>query len=218
MKYSIIFNILFIICLVGCTNSELEKAKATIDRLHAENAKIRQDILKLKGDCKASKLENERLSIRIKELNQWSKKLADGYGTGIWITDESTYPIFVKSMKSANVNDIINELNQLREDISSFFSSTILVLKEKGFVDIEGIIVEQKQLIDRVTIINKKQLKRIKNQESGTKNSTLYLNVMNETKNLLLFTVNLIKAQRDFLIFDNNQNVQPEPVQETEEE
>ncbi len=115
MKYSIIFNILFIICLVGCTNSELEKAKATIDRLHAENAKIRQDILKLKGDCKASKLENERLSIRIKELNQWSKKLADGYGTGIWITDESTYPIFVKSMKSANVNDIINELNQLYE-------------------------------------------------------------------------------------------------------
>ncbi|MGD9328012.1 MAG: inorganic phosphate transporter [Cyclobacteriaceae bacterium] len=102
-----------------------------------------------------------------------------------------------------------NELNKLSEDISNFFSSTILVLKEKGFVDIEGILIEQKGLIDRLTSISKQQLKRIKNQESGTKNSTLYLNIMYETKNLLLFTVNLIKAQRDFLVFDENQKTQP---------
>jgi len=122
MKYSIIFSILFIICLAGCTNpeferakTEIEEAKATIDNLRLENQKIRQDTLKLKGDCKALKLENERLSIQIKELNEWSKKMADGYGTGIWITDESTYPVFIKSMKSANVADIINELNKLYE-------------------------------------------------------------------------------------------------------
>jgi hypothetical protein len=104
-----------------------------------------------------------------------------------------------------------NELNLLREDISKFFGSTILVLKEKGFVDIDGILVEQKRLIDRLTAISKHQLKRIKNSASGTKNSTLYLNIMNETKNLLLFTVNLIKAQRDFMIFDSNQNSKPLP-------
>ena len=101
------------------------------------------------------------------------------------------------------------ELSQLKEDINNFFNSTILVLKENGFVDIEGILVEQKTLIDRLTAINKQQLKRIKNLESGTKNSTLYLNIMNETKNLLLFTVNLIKAQRDFLVFNTNQNSVP---------
>ena len=101
------------------------------------------------------------------------------------------------------------ELSQLKEDINNFFKSTILVLKENGFVDIEGILVEQKTLIDRLTAISKQQLKRIKNLESGTKNSTLYLNIMNETKNLLLFTVNLIKAQRDFLVFNTNQNSVP---------
>jgi len=104
------------------------------------------------------------------------------------------------------IDDQIKELNQLREMISDFFKTTILVLREKGFVDIDSIIQEQKKLIDRLTAINKSQLKRIKKMESGTKNSTLYLNIMNETKNLLLFTVNLIKAQRDFLIFDKNQN------------
>jgi hypothetical protein len=99
-----------------------------------------------------------------------------------------------------------DELNQLREDLGKFFSSTILVLKEKGFVDIDGILIEQRNLIERLTSISKHQLKRIKNQESGTKNSSLYLNIMYETKSLLLFTVSLIKAQRDFLIFNKNQN------------
>jgi hypothetical protein len=116
------------------------------------------------------------------------------------------------------IEEQITELNNLRENISDFFNSTILVIKEKGYVDISGIIAEQKDLVDKITLISKKQLKRIKNQESGTKNSTLYLNIMNETKNLLLFTINLIKAQRDFMIFDKNQNSEPASSGKIEEE
>jgi len=116
------------------------------------------------------------------------------------------------------IEEQVKEMNQLREMISEFFSSTVLVLKEKGFVDIESIVKEQRALIDRLTAISKLQLKRIKKMESGTKNSTLYLNVMNETKNLLLFTVNLIKAQRDFLIFDTKQSTKPVVKDKVEEE
>jgi phosphate/sulfate permease len=112
----------------------------------------------------------------------------------------------------------VEELNLLREDIHKFFNATILILKDKGFVDIQAPLTEQKELIDRITVLSKRQLKRIKNQESGTKNSTLYLNIMNETKNLLLFTVNLIKAQRDFLIFDKNQTVKPVPREAAEKD
>ena len=112
----------------------------------------------------------------------------------------------------------VEELNLLREDIHKFFNATILILKDKGFVDIQEPLAEQKELIDRITVLSKRQLKRIKNQESGTKNSTLYLNIMNETKNLLLFTVNLIKAQRDFLIFDKNQAVKPVPKEAVEKD
>lgn len=107
------------------------------------------------------------------------------------------------------IENQIEELDKLKEDIVGFFNTTIQVLKEKGFEDIQNIVDEQKKLIDRITALSKSQLKRIKNQASGTKNSILYLNIMNETKNLLLFTVNLIKAQRDFLVFDNKNNLQP---------
>ena len=118
------------------------------------------------------------------------------------------------SSGSSQDDKIKQNFNKLMETIhvGMDIDMAATALKEKGFVDINGILIEQKKLIDRLTTISKKQLKRIKNSESGTKNSTLYLNIMNETKNLLLFTVNLIKAQRDFLIFDNDQN--SEPVEE----
>lgn len=105
----------------------------------------------------------------------------------------------------------VNELNQLKEGMDEFFRYTISILKGKKFGNMQELIAKQRTLIDQITTISKAQLKRIKNQESGTKNSTLYLNIMNESKNLLLFTVNLVKALRDFLDFDKNQDLVAEP-------
>jgi hypothetical protein len=45
-------------------------------------------------------------------------------------------------------------------------------------------------------------LKRIKKGEAGTKNGLLYLGVLAETKSLLLDTINLLKAERDFIIYN----------------
>jgi phosphate/sulfate permease len=107
------------------------------------------------------------------------------------------------------------EITELKNNINNFFKTTILVLKEKGFLNIDEILKDQHKLLDSITKISKKQLKRIKNQESGTKNSTLYLNVMGETKNLLLFTINLIIAQRDFLIYNTSSISKPKPKEKT---
>ncbi len=51
--------------------------------------------------------------------------------------------------------------------------------------------------------LKKRQLKRIKSKQTGTKNSELILNTLTETKNLLLYTVNLLKAQRDFVEYSS---------------
>ena len=121
------------------------------------------------------------------------------------ITHIST-PIFnyIDNNHKPLLPDQKQELNELKSNIDKFFQSNIKLLEEEKYKNIDGIIKEQHQLLDSIAKINKRQLKRIRTQESGTKNSTLYLNVMSETKNLLLFTVNLIKAQRDFLIHTTN--------------
>jgi hypothetical protein len=47
----------------------------------------------------------------------------------------------------------------------------------------------------------KQEIRRIKKRETNTSNSVLYFGVMSETKHMLLQTVNLLKATRDFVSY-----------------
>ncbi len=67
----------------------------------------------------------------------------------------------------------------------------------------DDIQLELNKLLELVELSNKKQIKRIKNSVVGTKNSILFMNIINESKHLSLQAVNLYKSQRDFVDFKN---------------
>ena len=53
---------------------------------------------------------------------------------------------------------------------------------------LEGKIIEsQKRILDDVSAARKNQLKRIKKKHAGTRNSMMYLGVLSECKNLMLY-------------------------------
>jgi len=64
----------------------------------------------------------------------------------------------------------------------------------------------QNEAIKFLEASRKAQIKRLKNGMVGTRNSILYLNLISETKNLLLQTGNLFKSERDFIDFKNHNN------------
>ena len=102
------------------------------------------------------------------------------------------------------------ELSALSIEFESFFKASIKLLKDEYFKKIDELIKEQKKLLEEIARLQKRQYKRIKRQESGTKISVLYINILNESKNLLLHSVNMIKAQRDFLEFNIQNGFQSE--------
>jgi phosphate/sulfate permease len=92
----------------------------------------------------------------------------------------------------------IDELARLNGEISILYSDVMRMLKVKNYEDFD-IIAERQQNIQRIIEeTRKKQIKRIKGSETGTRNSILYLNILSEVKNLSLYVVNLLKASRDF--------------------
>jgi phosphate/sulfate permease len=92
----------------------------------------------------------------------------------------------------------IDELSRLNGEISILYTDIMRMLKVKNFEDFD-IIAERQQNIQRIIEeTRKKQIKRIKGSETGTRNSILYLNILSEVKNLSLYVVNLLKASRDF--------------------
>lgn len=97
-----------------------------------------------------------------------------------------------------------NYLNNLNEEISNFYNLVLNTVKKDKFEDLKEIIEKQQSILERLDKLQKKQVKMIKREEAGTKNSLLYFNTLSETKSLMLNTVNIIKAQRDFVIHNLN--------------
>ncbi len=97
-----------------------------------------------------------------------------------------------------------HDLRDLSEDINNFFSKIIQSIKNSDFSTMNELLKKQQSLLEDIVKLKKRQLKRIKNHETGTRNSELVLNTLTETKNLLLYTVNLLKAQRDFVIHNTS--------------
>ncbi len=93
-----------------------------------------------------------------------------------------------------------SELLKLGQLMDEFFNLALHTIKENKFENIENLINERETIFEVLTKLEKNQIKRIKNKDVNTRNSLLYFKINAESKNLLLHTVNMLKAQRDFII------------------
>ena len=96
----------------------------------------------------------------------------------------------------------ISELKQLNKKLSGILKMIIKHIETNNFGEQKSVINQEEDLLKYIKGMRKSQIKRIKNNGVGTRNSILYLNLLNETKNLLLQAVNLYKSQRDFIDFN----------------
>ncbi len=93
----------------------------------------------------------------------------------------------------------IEEISRIQGEITIFIEEIVTMLNKSSFEDFDLIVSRQQTIMRLLDESRKKQIKRIKNNETGTRNSVLYLNILAELKNLTLFSVNLLKTERDFL-------------------
>ena len=93
----------------------------------------------------------------------------------------------------------IEDLMKINDDVETIFTRINVMLRNNDFADIELILELRDELFESIAESIKRQLKRIKNKESSTKASLLYLTILNETKTMVLQARNLVKSQRYFL-------------------
>ena len=92
------------------------------------------------------------------------------------------------------------EIQKLVTEIDEFYNFALHIVKENKFDAIEELIAKRVALVSLLLEIEKVQIRRIKNREVNTRNSILFFNTLSETKNLLLHSINLVKAYRDFIL------------------
>ena len=91
------------------------------------------------------------------------------------------------------------ELTRLVSQIDAFFNFALHTVKEDKFENVDNLAVEREKIFSFLNELEKNQIKRIKNKAVNARNSLLFFKVVSETKNLLLHSVNLVKAYRDFV-------------------
>ncbi|MCK7536427.1 MAG: hypothetical protein MZV63_38355 [Marinilabiliales bacterium] len=98
------------------------------------------------------------------------------------------------------IPDQVKDLHDLNESVNSFYDHVEALIQKQDYTNLDKLLAEQQRILDLIAKIKKKQIKYIKSESVGTRNSLMYLNLLSESKNLILYTVNMVKSHRDFLM------------------
>lgn len=104
------------------------------------------------------------------------------------------------------IDEQLAELKAFHDGLKQLIEKVTNAMGSGDYGEFDSILEKQAELIKYVKKISKAQIKRLKEGQVGTKNSILYLNIINESKNLILQAVNLFKSQRDFTNYKNNKS------------
>lgn len=171
--------------------------------------KLRKEVIKLD---KKIKKQRDNIHLTIDKLKEDSIETGHYYVQVIDYLREIAHatrfladPIFehVENVHKGFVEIQIEELENLTELLRNLFNRISSIVENDNFSDIDNVHKLQNTMLSKIDELRKSQLKRLKKKISGTKTSMLYLNILQETKNLNLFAVNMLKSYRDFVVYTN---------------
>ena len=96
----------------------------------------------------------------------------------------------------------VADLENINKEVSKVYADITEMLRTSNFSDFERTLAKRDSIFDLFVENIKSQIKRVKGKESSMRNSILYLDIVNETKAMLLQARNLMRAQRLFMGYE----------------
>ena len=95
--------------------------------------------------------------------------------------------------------DQSEELLKFNDKISAFFNYSLNIVKNNKFENIHELIKLRNEIVNLTVSLKKSQIQYLKNEGKGTKVSLVFLEIMTESKNLVIFITNVLQAQKEFV-------------------
>lgn len=96
-------------------------------------------------------------------------------------------------------SDQEEDLKKMSDTVLNMYNSYIVMMSNDDYSGFDNLFKFREQMLELYAKLTKRQIKRVKTSESGTRSSILFLNILNESKNIVLQSINLMKAQRDMV-------------------
>ncbi|MEA1877759.1 MAG: inorganic phosphate transporter [Bacteroidota bacterium] len=201
--------------LSSCTSNVVEVLQSTkISYLMVLNGLISEDRKVLKNANKNIK----ELNLRAKEIKDnipitISNLPIDSTDIGHYYIQEVDYlrevahcmtyisqPAYkhVDNQHKALIPTQAEELTYLGQQVDQLLQDILSIINNMDVSRMDDLIKFQQTILETTDQYRKNQLKRLKSELVGTRNSLLFIGLLHETRNLLLHLINLTKAHRDF--------------------
>ena len=90
----------------------------------------------------------------------------------------------------------IQDLKLILDTVNRIYTEFLEMLESKDYSNFEELMKKREKLNSVYASSTKHQIQRVKANQSGTRSSILFLNIVTETKTLILQSRNLMKSQR----------------------
>ena len=181
----------------------------TLIAVMKENRKVLRDMVKESNDLFYQSREHKyTLLPTLKKLQSGDVNTAHYYVQVVDYLNEMTKalmhitrPAFehIDNNHEGLSREQAKDLMSINDDVESIYRHINNMLRTGDFSDIERVLTMRDQLFETIADAIKSELGRINNAQSNTKASLLYLTILNETKNMVLQSRNLLKSQQYFL-------------------
>lgn len=92
-----------------------------------------------------------------------------------------------------------NDITDLLDEVTTILNLMNYTHKEKRFDQVPDLIRKQNSLLGYIEELRIKELRRIKHGEGHTRMNILLMEILAETKNIMLFSINILKSHRDII-------------------
>jgi hypothetical protein len=201
--------------------SLLETATTTISKsvdsiIKEKRKKLKKDKKTIKGLNKAAKSLKKEVPLTLQKLTEESYDSAHHYIEIIDYLREAMHcathivnPGFdhVDNNHAPLTGSQIESLGEVTIELKNYIIEVVHVINSADFSSSEEIIKRSSAINDLITKIRKKHLKIIKKEPGSTRTNMLFMDILNEIKNLVLHVNNIYKAFRDFSANNRSQKL-----------
>lgn len=190
-------------------NTTLDIFKNTIEGLKTENRKLMRtnvaDSNTLYEKFKDKRMYEvvptlETIQINALDLEQEYVQLVDysyEITKSLKAMAESSYS-YIDNNHTAFTKDQIDDLKQMHSILTESYRKFAEMIDSRDYSRFNELIQLRETMSELYAKLTKKQIKRVKENETTTRSSILFLNLINEAKIIALQSSNLMKSQRDF--------------------
>ena len=179
-----------------------------VDALHKEDRKKLRELKRQTTDLlEKTKNRKNHFTIRLRDVEEDSLQYGHFYLQMLHYIREFARSIndmvlacsdHIENTHCGTNNSQQDELLNLSSEINEIYLLISRMVNTQNFDEKENVKAEHEELLDKIVEYQKNEVRRVKNEQSQTRNSVLFMSLLSGSKDLIVDVIRLLKVQSKF--------------------